>query len=856
RSLLVAPELVDILVTTDEQYLSAVVIEKEKSGRASRTYQCKIDESREEIAGLIEAELIAVEVKEKIEEEVEGPPVKRPRMASALTTITHGNSVASRLKQQCSLKAKIAEDANLTQLISAFSPDLRRESSVDSPRKKLTDANKAMIRVIAQYLQDLGLNDTVQTLSRESRCKVENTHAVKLRYAIHEGNWDDALAIIDSCYDYLSDEVIEKIRNILIEEKFFDLIIKKKRPLALHMLKTDFDPKNPLRDHLMRLLYETDEEIFSKKLYEKYRPNMSSGSSWHDTERICTRLQKALPPTFMLPANRLQTLLDQAFETQVSRCEAHVHKDEVCEVRAEPGMLFEDHKCAKRAEKYFVETCLREDLKAEVGKVAFSPCGKYLASASFATTVYFWKVNPRTRQLDFYRKISARDTTHVISGMSWSADSKLLAVCGVDNHPFGLYVYDMHEDKLFTQIPHLDAHSFTCIDFFRKPLPDGAYQLTVGDLRGSLQFLEIKKDAHARVLTIYEGYRIRCVYSCRSGRGAYATDTHNRVRWYRNTRNGEKPKSDHTVIREDNTITNMALHPSEQLMLLTTKNLGLRMWNVQARTLMRTFQGYHDGGCVINACFGGVNNEYIVSGSFATDAFDDDGNVIARPHDLDHSAEETIRIWRLTDEYVVCGIAGHRSTVNCVSWNPRDPFMIASGSDDHSIRLWSSRFQDLPNGYNHRQVKVGRNGVTRGDVTPASSVPDPVKEEEVIDETPLAGDKIEDEEIDVTGNTSESDSDEETSSSEDSYYEHEDYAEDADSNSHREFRRIPLYDLFRMGDDAHEDDDDDDDDDDDEDDEEGLADEEGEEHEGEHDVEDEDEDDEDDSSSPVYHSPL
>ncbi|GMT36053.1 hypothetical protein PFISCL1PPCAC_27350, partial [Pristionchus fissidentatus] len=757
------------------------------------------------------------------EEEKEGaPPEKRKRMHhSALTTIS-GNSVASRLKQ-CSLKAKLAEEAAL---ISALSP-AQSQPPVETPKKKLSDANKAIIRVIAQYLQDLGLSETVQSLSRESKCKVESIHAIRLRSAIKEGNWDDALAIIDACYDHLSDEQIEDIRNILIEEKFFDLMNKKKRPLALHMLKNDFDQKNPKREQLMKLLYQSDQEIFKNKLYEKYRPVNGIGSYYApDAERIVNRLQKTLPSSFMLPAKRLQTLLDQAFETQLSRCDSHIHTGE-CTSVDEPDMLFADHKCPKRAEKFFVETCVKEfqELTSEVLTVSFSPCGRYLASASFATVIYFWKVNHHTRQLDLYRMIRARgDQTHEISGMSWSSDSKLLAVCGVDVHPYGLYVYDMHGDSLYTQIPHLEMHSFTCIDFFKRVMDDGCYHITVGDMRGSIGFYEIKRD-HSSLITNYQGYRIRCVYSCKSGRGAYAADTHNRVRWYRNTFRGCH-KADHTVIREENTITNMSMHPSEQLLLLTTKVLGLRMWNVQARTLLRTFQGYHDGGCVINACFGGINSEYIVAGSFSNDDYDEDGNVIKKAVS-DYTQEETIRIWRLTDEYVVCGIAGHHSTVHSVSWNPADPYMIASGSDDRTIRLWSSRFEDLPNGQDedapHVFGRAGRKVNTfknKNEITPAALVPEAANEEEVIDETPL--DDLEDEEIDVTGNSSESQTVEteagtrddisDTSEDEASDYDYEDYSdpEDHESIANRGYTRGAMMELLGLPGDLSDDEDDDD----------------------------------------------
>lgn len=63
-----------------------------------------------------------------------------------------------------------------------------------------------------------------------------------------------------------------------------------------------------------------------------------------------------------------------------------------------------------------------------------------------------------------------------------------------------------------------------------------------------------------------------------------------------------------------------------------------------------------------------------------------------------------VYIWHRHSGELVSALPGHAGAVNCVSWNPANPHMLASGSDDRTIRIWGLA------GLNLKQ-KEQRNGV-------------------------------------------------------------------------------------------------------------------------------------------------
>ncbi|KAL7086634.1 hypothetical protein ACP275_13G013000 [Erythranthe tilingii] len=130
------------------------------------------------------------------------------------------------------------------------------------------------------------------------------------------------------------------------------------------------------------------------------------------------------------------------------------------------------------------------------------------------------------------------------------------------------------------------------------------------------------------------------------------------------------------LTEEGSIIDSFCLSKDSKYLLLSLLNEELHLWCIEKvpPELVKVYKGHKRDSSVVRACFGGFGQVFIASGSEDCEVY----------------------IWDRETAELICKLAGHSGTVNCVSWHPVDPYMLASGSDDHTIRIWGNT-EDGPN---------------------------------------------------------------------------------------------------------------------------------------------------------------
>uniref|UniRef100_A0A8C8IYU6 WD repeat-containing protein 26 n=1 Tax=Oncorhynchus tshawytscha TaxID=74940 RepID=A0A8C8IYU6_ONCTS len=509
-------------------------------------------------------------------------------------------------------------------------------------KKRLSQSEEDVIRLIGQHLDGLGLNQTVDLLMQESGCRLEHTSATKFRNHVMEGEWDKAENDLNELRALMhSPNAIVRMKFLLLQQKYLEYLEDGKVLEALQVLRGELTP----------LKYNTDRiHVLSGYLMCSHAEDLRAKTEWEGKGtnsrcRLLDKLQTYLPPSVMLPPRRLQTLLRQAVELQRDRCLYHNTK---LDSSLDSVTLLLDHVCSRKQFPCYTQQILTEHCN-EVWFCKFSNDGTKLATGSKDTTVIIWQVDPESHQLKLLRTLEGH--AYGVSYLAWSPDDTYLIACGPDDCS-ELWLWNVPTGELRTKMSQSHEDSLTSVAWN----PDGKRFVTGGQ-RG--QFYQCDLDGN--LLDSWEGVRVQCLWCVGDGRTVLASDTHQRIRGY-----NFEDLTDRNIVQEDHPIMSFTVSKNGRLALLNVATQGVHLWDLQDRVLVRKYQGVTQGFYTIHSCFGGHNEDFIASGS------------------EDHK----VYIWHRRSELPIAELTGHTRTVNCVSWNPIIPGLMASASDDGTVRVW------------------------------------------------------------------------------------------------------------------------------------------------------------------------
>ncbi|XP_035908333.1 WD repeat-containing protein 26 homolog [Anopheles stephensi] len=511
---------------------------------------------------------------------------------------------------------------------------------------KLDRTNQDIVRLIGQHLKDIGLERSAEMLMQESGCCLEHPAATKFRIHVLCGDWNKAdhdLQELQSMVDIRTDRAsMNEMKFLLLEQKYLEYL-EEGRPIdALHVLRNELTPlqhKTPRVHQLSSYMMCTNnQELYARAGWE--------GKGSKSRTRLMDRLQSYLPATVMLPPRRLRSLLVQAVELQNERCQCH---DMTWSTSIDSVSLLVDHNCS--ADGFPLQPLqVLNDHSDEVWFCKFSPDGRRLATGSKDNSVIVWEVDPV--KLLLRNKRSFEGHTYGVSYIAWSPDSKHFIACGPDDCP-DLWLWDVEHEKLVTKFSHSTDDSLTCAAFNRE-----GTRFVTGGTRGQFYLVDLDGILHDN----WEGVRVNGLAFLSDNKTVLAADTHYRIRGY----SFENPRTDYGIVQEQCPIMTFSVNSADRLALLNISSQGLHLWDLQDKCLVRRFQGVTQGNYTIYSCFGGVNESFVASGS----------------------EDNKVYIWHIRREEPLATLIGHTRTVNCVSWNPVYPSLLASASDDGTVRIW------------------------------------------------------------------------------------------------------------------------------------------------------------------------
>ncbi|KAI3987563.1 hypothetical protein MKX01_021475 [Papaver californicum] len=508
------------------------------------------------------------------------------------------------------------------------------------------------VRIITEALYSLGYEKSGSLLEEESGIPLHSSLVGLLRKQVLNGYWEESVVTLHKI-GILEETTLKSASFLILEQKFFELLGKERVMEALQTLRTEIAPLsiNVNRVHELSscIIYYSQ-----PKLVGSSNGEVLNGKS---RSKLLEELQKLLPPAVMIPERRLENLVEQALNVQRGSCVYHNSLDSALS-------LFSDHQCGKdRIPSRTLQVL--ESHNDEVWFLMFSHDGKYLASSSNDQSAIIWEVNG-----DSVVTLKHKLTGHQrpIMSISWSPDSRKILTCGLEDV---IRLWDVNSGECL-QVYEKSGLNFVSCGWH----PDGNRIFT-----GLTDKSICMWDLDGIELECWKGQRTLKISDI-----AVTSDGEKIITMCRETSILilDRVAKVEKLIEEDQVVTSFSLSRDNKYLLVDLFNQEVHLWSLEGDfKLVSKYKGHKRSRFVIRSCFGGFEQGFIASGS----------------------EDSQVYIWHRGTGELLEKLPGHSGSVNSVSWNPRNPHMLASASDDRTVRIWGL------NSVNLKRKEKQENGV-------------------------------------------------------------------------------------------------------------------------------------------------
>lgn len=496
------------------------------------------------------------------------------------------------------------------------------------------------VRILVQCLYSLGYEKSAACLELESGISCKSSEFKLIESLVLDADWEGC---IENLYGIkgMTEEQRDAALFLVSQQFLLECLGRGDDSLALSLLRKQISKLKVGREKVHKLAFS----LFSLGELGLDKVHGDDGDVFQELRRsLINELEKVLPPPITLPDRRLEYLVEKVVGSQIDSCIYHNSLD--------PVSIYKDHRCGR--DQIPTETVqILSAHKNEVWFVQFSNNGDYLASSSSDCTAIIWKV---LEDHKLVLKHTLRSHQNPVSFVSWSPDDTMLLTCG-NSEVLRLWDVDTGTCKYtFGDSGFLVS---SCAWF-----PD-SNRLVCGSSdpkKGICMW-----DCEGNEIKAWRGIRMPKVSDIAvtpNGENLISILSDKDIRILNVGTNVER------VISEEHPITSLSVSGDGEYLIVNLNSQEIHMWDVEGcwEKPLR-YKGHRQHKYVIRSCFGGVNGMFIASGS----------------------ENSQVYIWNRNISDPIEVLSGHSMTVNCVSWNPKRHQMLASASDDQTVRIWGPK---------------------------------------------------------------------------------------------------------------------------------------------------------------------